>query len=315
MDFIARLKSFFAGPGERPDISEFSFVLGDYMGVYSTSPNGRWLVSWSDSDPAQRERGGARESGEGVYLLYDKSAQRVVVRGRMPRPNAGLVANNGTFCLEDRDFGSVLSGTLRVFASNGQSLAQVPVTANIVKSALSENGAYALIHTAQSPTDDGVKLILIDLLAGEPLYRVTPNAGWADRYEIDEEQGRVIAHLPGLGEFSYGPDGAFRDEEKLHRALLDSPRYEHAIPAAGKLLDQPDLTEETAREALRILLRARKHGADWADSWNARSLKLIGQAHEALGEIRDAIEAYDKALGLDPKIGVKRKRDALQKRI
>ncbi|HCF0591763.1 tetratricopeptide repeat protein [Pseudomonas aeruginosa] len=315
MDFIARLKSFFSGPEERPDISDSTFLLGDYIGMYSTSPNGRWLVSWMDSDPAQRGLGGARAGGEGVYLLYDRAANRVVVRGRTPRPNAGLVANNGTFCLEDRDFGSALSGTLRVFSCSGQAIAQVPVTANIVRSALSENGAFALIHTASSTTDDGSKLFLIDLLDGNVRYRVTPSAGWPERYGFVEEQGMVIAYLGGLGEFRYGPDGAFIDEDKLSRAMLDSPNYEHAIPAAEKLLSQAETSEESAREALRILLRVRQNGAEMSDAWSARSLKLIGQAHEALGECREAIAAYDQALTIDPKIGVKRRRDSLQKRL
>ncbi|ASJ88774.1 tetratricopeptide repeat protein [Pseudomonas aeruginosa] len=315
MDFIARLKGFFSGREERPEIGDSVFLLGDFMGMYSTSPNGRWLVSWMDADPAQRGVGGSRPGGDGAYLLYDKAANRVVVRGRTPRPSAGRVANNGTFCLEDRDFGSALSGTLRVFSCSGHAIAQVPVTANIVRSALSENGAFALIHTANSPTDDGSKLFLVDLQGGKVRYRVTPSAGWPDRYGFVEEQGMVIAYLEGLGEFRYGPDGAFIDEDKLDRAMLDSPRYEHAIPAAEKLLSQAGTSEASAQEALRILLRVRQNGADMADAWHARCLKLIGQAHEALGENRDAIAAYDQALSIDPKIGVKRRRDSLQKRL
>lgn len=94
-----------------------------------------------------------------------------------------------------------------------------------------------------------------------------------------------------------------------------SPRYEFAIPAAEALLKSPDLTTETARQALDIVGRARKHGADQSDSWKAKSLKLQGLAHEALGELREAVKAFDEALAIDPKIGVKRKRDSLVKRL
>jgi tetratricopeptide (TPR) repeat protein len=51
------------------------------------------------------------------------------------------------------------------------------------------------------------------------------------------------------------------------------------------------------------------------DFWKAKSLKLQGLAHEALGELQEAVKAFDEALALDPKIGVKRKRDFLAKKI
>src|SRR3972149_6396783 len=38
-----------------------------YFGEYVPSPNGRYVLSWSDSDPSGM-RGGARKSGKGVYL-------------------------------------------------------------------------------------------------------------------------------------------------------------------------------------------------------------------------------------------------------
>ncbi|UCP00823.1 tetratricopeptide repeat protein [Metapseudomonas lalkuanensis] len=94
-----------------------------------------------------------------------------------------------------------------------------------------------------------------------------------------------------------------------------SPRYEFAIPAAEELLKSPVLTPEIAKQALDIVTRARKHGADWVDAWKAKSLKLQGLAHEALGDLRAAVDAFDEALALDPKIGVKRKRDSLFKKL
>ncbi|MNG07575.1 Tetratricopeptide repeat protein [compost metagenome] len=75
------------------------------------------------------------------------------------------------------------------------------------------------------------------------------------------------------------------------------------------------MTPEQAKEALTIVIRARKHVADQVDAWKAKSLKLQGLAHEALGDFREAVDAFDEALALDPKIGVKRKRDSLLKKL
>jgi len=40
-----------------------------------------------------------------------------------------------------------------------------------------------------------------------------------------------------------------------------------------------------------------------------------GLAHEVLDELHEAIQVYEEAIVLNPKIGVKRKLDALKKRV
>ncbi|KSJ79448.2 tetratricopeptide repeat protein [Pseudomonas aeruginosa] len=239
----------------------------------------------------------------------------MVVRGEMARPNGGHVADSGHFSLEDWHFGSTLSGTFSVFDSSGQMIFAKDVTANIMLSEISPNGLFALFQTANSYTEDGCKMFLIDVRQGKLLFSVEPLAGWPERYEIEEETGEVIAHLQDLGSFRYSRQGDFVDAEKLVKAKLESPRYEFAIPAAEQILKSSDLTPGLAREALTIVIRARNHGADRVDAWKAKSLKLQGLAYEALGDFRAAVDAFDEALALDPKIGVKRKRDSLLKKL
>ncbi|WP_235661539.1 hypothetical protein [Pseudomonas coronafaciens] len=89
----------------------------DYYGLYKYSPKKAWAISWKDSTPDGR-RGGHREEGEGRYVLIDVANNAVLVDARMPRPNNGAVADNGSFCLEDWHFGSALSGTFHVFTSS-----------------------------------------------------------------------------------------------------------------------------------------------------------------------------------------------------
>lgn len=299
---------------ESPLRDKHIFRLGDYVGLHSRSPNGRWVLSWSDAVTSMGI-GGHRESGNGSYLLYDSEAGKVVVRGEMPRPNGGRAADSGHFTLEDWHFGSALSGTFSVFDPNGQIVLAKDVTANIIKSEISSNGVFALFQTANSPTEDGRKLFLIDVSKKEIRYSIDPLAGWPERYSIDEDTAEVTAHLKDLGSFRYDNKGAFIDAAKLAQAKLMSPRYDFAIPAAEALLKSPDLTAEAARQVLDIVGRARERGANQVDAWRAKSLKLKGLAHEALGELREAISAFDEALALDPKIGVKRKRDSLVKKL
>ncbi|MCO2763055.1 tetratricopeptide repeat protein [Pseudomonas aeruginosa] len=299
---------------KRAIIDEHFFRLGDYFGPHARSHSGRWVLSWLDAEPSGR-LGGHRESGNGSYLLYDAEAGQVVVRGEMARPNGGHVADSGHFSLEDWHFGSTLSGTFSVFDSSGQMIFAKDVTANIMLSEISPNGLFALFQTANSYTEDGCKMFLIDVRQGKLLFSVEPLAGWPERYEIEEETGEVIAHFQDLGSFRYSRQGDFIDAEKLVKAKLESPRYEFATPAAEQILKSSDLTPGLAREALAIVTRARNHGADRVDAWKAKSLKLQGLAYEALGDFRAAVDAFDEALALDPKIGVKRKRDSLLKKL
>lgn len=298
----------------RKSIDDRFFRYGDFFGLFTRSPNKRWILSWRDSDPSG-QRGGNRESGNGAYLLFDTEKDSVVVRGEMPRPNGGQVAENGYFSLEDWHFGNTLSGTFCVFDENGQNLIAWKMTANIVMSKVSSNGLYALCQTANSSTEDGNKLFFFDVLGRELLYSVVPKAGWAERYEIDDDSGQVIAHISELGAFRYDREGNFIDADRLSQAKCDSPRYESAIPAAEEILGQPDLSSEQAKKVLEIVKNAREQGADRVDWWKARALKVQGLAHEALGELREAVDAYDEALALNPKAGVKRRRDTLLKKL
>jgi tetratricopeptide (TPR) repeat protein len=50
-----------------------------------------------------------------------------------------------------------------------------------------------------------------------------------------------------------------------------------------------------------------------APKWRAIAFKLRGICLEAIAEVGQALTAYDQALALDPKVGVKRKADQLRK--
>lgn len=290
------------------------FYLNNYAGLYSQSPSGRWVVSWSDSEPGGSS-GGARDSGLGFYLLYDTVQRKVVVEGNLQRPNNGSVSDNGTFTLEDWLFSSELSGVFYVFDKSGRAIVTRAVKANLLTSAISPNGLFALCQTANSKTEDCNSLFLFDLSTGEELYKVSPLAGWPERYEIDESSGQVIAHLRDLGAFRYAHSGEFQDEDLLAKAMLNSTRYELALPRALRLLESSDFTSEQAQEVIALVQRVRANNEGMADSWKCQLLKVEGLAYAFVGADRQALAAFDQALRIDPKVGVKRKRDAIAKRL
>jgi hypothetical protein len=282
-----------------------------YHGLVTRSPAKTWVLSWKDSTP-DGTRGGCRDSGEGRYVLVDVESNVVRVDARMPRPNNGSVADNGTFCLEDWHFGSTLSATFHVFSAQGTPIITKELSANILDSGISRSGRLAFCTTANSPTEDTHKLFLFDLKEGRQLFAVTP-ARACERFEFDESAQQLVAKVAGGGEYRYGTDGDLVDEGAGDVALLGSTSYSEVILTAESMLKgKPGFAE--LESILAALIRARGLGAGDNPAWKPTALKVQGLAHEALGQAREAIGCYKEALRLNPKIGVKRRLDALTRR-
>lgn len=285
-----------------------------YSGLYRLSKSKKWAISWRDSDPAAG-RGGHRDSGYGEYVLADMAGDVVPAHGKMQRPNNGSVADNGSFCLEDWHLGSSLSSTFNVFDCSGSPIVTKELTANIFGSGISKNGMLAYCSTANSKTEHGYKVFLFDLDTGEELFCVTPGTQGLETYIFDEEKKLLIADIKGVGKFRYDSAGNFVDANKLDKANLDSSDYSRIIRSAEKILEEEDLSDERATEVLNAVIRARLLGADSKPAWKPNALKVQGLAHEILGQARQAIVVYEEAITLSPKIGVKRRLDALKKKI
>jgi hypothetical protein len=291
------------------------FELKDpcWWGFGSRSPNGRWMISWIESD-IESGQGGNRKRGKGAYLLYDLTENRVVKRGRLERPNNGHVADNGIFLLEDWLLGGALQGMLYAFSPTGRVLLKRKFTANLATSGISKTGKYAVCQTCNSETADSGSLFLFDLRSGKQLFSASPDAGWTNDYDVDEENVEVVAHIQDVGAFHYDRNGVFIDAARLREESLESRDCFAALRAAEEYLSEPSLTQERGHKIVKALDRALNQVPAIDVRWQAEFLKWKGMAHEALGETIDALSAYERALAINPKIGVKRRAAALAKR-
>lgn len=204
----------------------------DLFGPFAKSPNGRYVLVWSDAD-SDGQRGGMRDSGLGRYALLEDG--RIVVEGRLERPNDGKVTNSGVFLLHDWRFGQGLSGRICAFAADGRVLVDHAVEANLFNNGLSPDGAFAASQTANAPSDDGNQLFVFDLTEGALIARFSPEIGWADSYKFNAKTRTIRLRQRDGGEFAFGFDGAFIDREAW---------IEHGL-AAGK----PMVLETLLREA------------------------------------------------------------------
>ncbi len=294
----------------------------DFVGQASKSESGEWIICWGDYDIKKLDqdfliRVGHRENGYGSYILYNTVQNRTVLKGQAERPNSGSVANNGYFSLEDWGFsGSGLSAVFYVYSPSGEIIIKRSFEANIFNSAISVEGKLAVCQTCHNPSgSDGNLLTLFDLINKTELFSIHPIEQWAEKYKFLEDQQILIVTLKDIGEFRYDKFGKFLDYATYNSARLTCKDYGVILRAAYEFLKKPDLDQKRLETILDAILRARLLGAD-ADQGNKLfALKIQGFALEALCRHKDALAVYEEALAINPKIGVKRKADALKKKL
>jgi hypothetical protein len=177
------------------DLRHIETSDGSQLAECTVSLNGRFTLAWRDSDG--KGRGGARDSGKGLYWLFDSGVE--VCKGKMERPKRGHVADDGTFSLEDWLFTQSLASVFYAFRSDGHVLVRKRLRANLFNSCLSETGEYAVCLTASNPnSSDGHKLFLFSLPSGVLLWRQSPPFSPAF-YEFNQA-ARTLVIRPGPGQ-------------------------------------------------------------------------------------------------------------------
>lgn len=279
-----------------------------FLGQCVKSSNKRFTLAWRDGNGTVVTNGVAKSVG-GRYLLLE--GDRVLVDGKMVRPNDGRVANNGVFVLNDWGRSEALSGTFRAFDAQGRTLMKKKFSANLLNNGVADDGRLAVCQTCNSPSADSAILTVFDLTIGSELARWSPASGWADYYLFPDNDVVQLGYRD-LGAFSYTLDGQFIDRE----------RWEEAKLAKGDLLLIETILKEIGGhpegELLEKLLRATEVALASPNAHpqsQALGLKLRGICLEARGAMADALDSYDKAIVLNPKVGVKQRADRLRKSI
>lgn len=276
-----------------------------FFGHHAPSPNGDFHLIWSDRNP-EGTVGGYRHEGHGSWSLLHND--KVVSTGRLERPADGKTANNGNFIVHDRMFGDGLKGRFVAFRADGKKLVEREFTANLFSNGLSDDGRVAICQTANAPgSEDSCRYILFDLELGEEIARWEVETGWADGYEFDTASRQVYLLRTNGGRVGYGFDGV----------MLDRKDWQTERIAAGDLhvirmvLATEETMERGAREALIAGLQVAAKSSE--HTLQAHALRLLGELHERDGAIQEAVDAFEKALSIDARIGVARRLEKLRK--
>jgi len=282
----------------------------NFFGAYSRSPNGRFIIGWRDGND-EGTHGGARTSGMGRYILLEDG--HIAVEGRMERPNDGKVADNGIFILNDWHFYSQeLSRTFYAFRPNGEEILHRRFNANLYNNGLAVDGRYAVCQTCNSrDAQDSSILTIFDLERARELARWRPESGWASGYEFSDNGAHIRLEYPRGPKLAYTLSGEFLGRKAwIDEALAHGDAYMVArvLQEAG---DGPPA------ELVRRLIASLDVGLKAAPESDARikayTFKLKGECFDTLTDFAAALQCYEAALSLDPKVGAKRRADQIRK--
>lgn len=298
-------------PSQNLEIQEFgqgliSIDALDFIGRHSKSPNGQYRLIWSDRNP-EGTRGGHRYEGHGSWALL--SQDQIIAEGRLERPNDGQVADNGAFIFNDWMFGDGLKGRFHAFSVDGTQLIAKELAANLSSNGLSKDGRYAICQTANAPgSDDSCRYILFDLEEAREMARWEPETGWASGYEFDSVNRRLFIICEGDERVGYNFDGQMVDRDGWQERKIADGDINIIRMALEGVESKPDSDLRSAM--IDGLNRTIEQGEGWHQ---ARALRLLGEIHEASDKPAEALKAFDKALTIDPQVGVSRRAEKLRK--
>lgn len=273
----------------------------DFVGQRAASPDRRFTLLWNDRYWLDGTLVGGR------YFLVDGDV--LVATGSMERPQDGKVADDGTFILNDWGASDKLSGTFRAFRANGSEILARRYSANLLNNGLSRDGRLAVCQTCNAPgSPDSSILTVFDLGAGRPIASWTAESGWASGYQFPEggKHVRLVRHdRPSL---DYTLEGEFLDR----RLWLRDEVERGTLHIIRRSLAEGEAATGVSTEALRQ--GARRAAVEGDERFRSEAWRLLGEIEEAAGQAAAALEAYDRALALNPKIGVAKRAAALRKR-
>lgn len=286
-----------------PELDFVDIPSRRFFGQSTRSPNGRYAIAWADRNPGDGKR------TRGRYMLLD--GEKVVADGKMTHPNDGRVADTGVFILNDWGDQSELAGTFHAFRPDGKSILAREFKANLYNNGLSDDGKFAVCQTANAPSSDSSLLTVFDLIAGSELAAWQPESGWADSYEFLQGGGTILLCYRERGSFRYSVRGEFIDRDKWLAAELDRG----SLHIVARMVEDAkgSLSAVSAENLLKAIATGQARLRTDDSKSHAFALRLKGECLEAKGSPEDALKAYDEALALDPKVGVKRRAEQLRK--
>lgn len=287
-----------------------NFEVGDFFFCDTArSPDGRYVVGASDGFVDERGR-----SRKGACALKEQNTGKIIFVVPLTRGNNPHVNSSGQVFVEDWKDQS-RTGAMVSFDITGKRMWTKHFKANLFTSGLSEDGCRIFVSTCNSdyPAHSG-KTFFLDAATGEVLWK---RDGWGDVRFSGNTLGVDLEAMDGTKIFfAFDEHGAlpstYREASDAISAEKERGQYWAVIPKAQAALnaDNPDLAT-----AKRLLAELEGKEEEIPEQSRARILRLRGEIAEAEGDSSLAINCWQRALEIDPKVGIRRRYNALLSKV
>lgn len=206
------------------------------------------------------------------------------------------------FCVVDNEFNPILVQELSAYVN---------------ACGISASGRYAVAQTANTQADQA-RTMLFDVEASALLWSIYTPFNWKSitGYAISEDAGLIVENHEGY-DVHYSFDGSV-----LNVADLEANRYTHPDVTPYELnaiaqkyiydVSKDGYDEDIFAVALNSLQKAASF-PNMSTYQLSQTYQLLGELYEKICDYKKALEAYRKALKLNPKAPVKKKIKELEK--
>lgn len=291
------------------------FTAKSSMGAfvtYSESPNGKFTLCWSTRN----------DSGE-LYLFED---EKMIYKKKTYISNIGAwVANNGNFIFDKQPFlnQDISRSSLQFYSPSGK-LFEKKYNANIFIASISPDGNYVVCQTSNSDNPDGNTLSFFDLSQKQMLWQQKSEIFWTYKIRVDVENRKIWFVDEEYGEFAYSFDGCFIDKEQYQLECRKRAGPWRVCSEAREMIKSLYGTDLEANEKEKILNQVfeltveafqKLEGAPVDTNTESWLYRLRGEVAEYRNNLEEAAENYEKALSLNPKVGVKMSLKKVKKKL
>ncbi len=278
--------------------------------VAASSPDGRWAILTRDADDSG-DHVGYRSAGPGRYRLVEGSTTRC--EGRLLRPNDAKVANDGTFIVADWLFTDELAGRVCIFDMAGTPILDESYGANVLATCLSDDGRFGAVHLASSPDrpDFDELAVVWDLVTPVLLWSKQLEGGRAEAMVIDSTAGLLQAESKRIGWVDYDLRTGATDPRAVLEAILRTGNGFEILDLVQDEVASGPVDRTRAGDLITYCQTAAGKLHDYPNH-EARALSIAGEIAEARGDLQAALGLWDRALAIDPKVGVATRAKALR---
>ncbi len=215
------------------------------------------------------------------------------------------IAENGTVIVSGSYNKESKSDTLLICNNLGEKIFSKKISSKIYNLAISESGNLCVVQNCNSITSesDSGKLFTIDIINQKIISKFTSALGWADNYKFYEEE-KKIQFIYSDNTIEYSLQGECLEPNKIPIPKKSNYEIFYSLEREfQKISDKTSINKikELYNEYYGI------SNSDFTPNVASLTFRHLGELALMLDDKNNALTFLEKAISINPKIGIKKK--------